>query len=247
MKKINANYKMLTSCVLMFTVLMVYSLTSYAAPDTTRKPAKPAADLPAKTATNPGTTTAPEAVMVLSESGVLISSGDVTINGNPAKSGATVLSGSTLVVSEHGLAMIDLTPFGRVTLGPYTTAKVTYGGGNLLIEGVCDDMRVAVKQGQCNVVAAKSNAAAKVLDAGQDEHFDHAVEVTAKGFVDVVVNCGRDIVCPPAIVTVEPYRFPLFALFILGGAAAIVSASVVIGGTTTTATTGPPPVSGFQP
>jgi hypothetical protein len=248
MKKINANYRMLTSCVLMFTVLSVYSLTSYGASDTVKKPAKPTTNSSRTNSTTTAVTSlapdVPEGVMTLSESGALIISGDVTVNGNLVKSGMTVLSGSTLVVSEHGLAMIDLTPFGRVTLGPNTTAKVTYAGGNLLIEGICDDMRVAVKEGQCNVVAAKSNTAAKVLTAGQDEHFDSAVEVTAKGFVDVVVNCGRDIVCPPAIQIIEPYRFPLFAFFLLGGTAAVVSVGVVLGDPSVVAV---PPVSGFQP
>jgi hypothetical protein len=246
MEKINANRKMLVSCIMMLTVLTVYSLTSYAAPDTIKKPAKPTSNSSAtnSTAVKSLAPDVPEGVLTLSESGALIASGEVTVNGNLAKSGTTVFSGSTLAVGGDGLAMIDLTPFGRVTLGPNTTAKVTYGGGNLLVQAICNDMRVAVKEGQCNVTSSNSNTFEKVLIAGQDEHFDNAVEVTAKGFVDVVVNCGRDVVCPPLIQVVEPYRFPLFALFLLGGAATAVSVGVVLGDPTTAAI---PPVSGFRP
>jgi hypothetical protein len=243
MKKINLTHRMLVSCLLALTVLTGYSLTSYGAPDTSKKPA------PAKsTASNtekiislapPGV---PEGVLTLSESGALIASGTVTVNGNPAKSGTTVLSGSTLAVGADGLAMLDMTPYGRVTLGPNTTAKITYAGGNLLVQAVCNDMRVAVKEGQVNV--AIPNHTAKVLNAGQDEHFDSAVEVTAQGFVDVVVNCGTDVVCPPLIQIVEPTRFPLFAFFLLGGAATSASVGVIVGGPTTAST---PPVSGFRP
>lgn len=243
MKKNNPNHKTLVSCLLALTVLTVYSLTSYGAPDTIKKPVP--ANLTNGNAAKTYSTAAPdvpEGVLTLSEAGSLISSGSVTVNGNPAKSGTTVLSGSTLAVGADGLAMLDLTPFGRVTLGPNTTAKITYAGGDLLVQALCDDMRVAVKEGQCNVTAA--NRAVKVLTAGQDEHFDSAVEVSAKGFVDVIVNCGTDVVCPPLIQVITPTHFPLFAFFLLGGAATTATVGVVLGGPTKASI---PPVSGFRP
>jgi hypothetical protein len=243
MKKFNLNHRMMMSCLLALTVLTVYSLTSYGAPDTSKKPvrANASASDTSKTISlaPPGV---PEGVLTLSEAGALIASGTVTVNGNPAKSGTTVLSGSILAVGADGLAMLDLTPNGRVTLGPNTSAKITYGGGDLLVQATCNDMRVAVKEGQCNVAAP--NRTAKVLNAGQDEHFDSAVEVTAKGFIDVVVNCGEDVVCPPLIQIVEPTYFPLFAFFLLGGAATSASVGVIVGGPTKAST---PPVSGFRP
>jgi hypothetical protein len=233
MKKCNIDLKTLISCVLTFAVLTVFSFPSYAAPDTVKKPAN---DIP-KTVTE-----APEGVLTLSQSGALIATGSVSVNGNAAKSGITVLSGSTIATGADGVAMLDLTPFGRVTLGPGTTAKITYGDGNLLVQTTCNDMRVAVKQGQCNVTSP--NGTSKVLTAGQDEHFDSPVEVTANGVTDVVISCGRDVVCPPPIVIAAVSRFPLFALFLLGGAATAVTAGVVAGGPTQPST---PPVSAFRP
>lgn len=234
MKKITGDLKILISCLLTFAVMTVFSFPAYAAPDTMKKVAT---DIPKAAAE------APEGVLTLSQSGALIANGSVSVNGNAAKSGITVLSGSTVATGADGVAMIDLTPFGRVTLGPDTTAKITYADGTLLVQATCNDMRVAVKQGQCNVTPPKGTA--KVLNAGQDEHFDSAVEVTANGLVDVIVNCGRDIVCPPTIQVVAASRlFPLFALFLLGGTATAVAVGVIAGGPKQSST---PPVSAFRP
>ena len=233
MKRFTVDLKILISCLLTFAVMTVFSLPSYAAPDTVKKVAN---DIP-KAATE-----APEGVLTLSQSGALIANGSVTVNGNAAQSGITVLSGSTLATGADGVAMIDLTPFGRVTLGPGTTAKITFGDGNLLVQATCNDMRVAVKQGQCTVTAP--NGSSKVLIAGQDEHFDSPVEVKANGLVDVIVNCGRDVVCPPPIQVLAVSRFPLFALLLLGGAAAAVTVGVISGGPTQASQ---PPVSPSRP
>jgi hypothetical protein len=233
MKKFTVDLKILISCLLTFAVMTVFSLPTYAAPDS---PKKAANDIPK------AANAAPEGVITLSQSGALIANGNVSVNGNAAKSGITVLSGSTISTGADGVAMIDLTPFGRVTFGPSTTAMITYAGGNLLVQATCDDMRVAVKQGQCNVRPPKGEV--KVLSAGQDEHFDSAVEVTANGFVDVIINCGRDVVCPPAIQTVSVSRFPFLALLLLGGSATAVTVRVISGGPTKTAL---PPVSDFRP
>jgi hypothetical protein len=233
MRKFTVDLKTLISCLLTFAVLTVFSLPSYAAPDTVKKVVK---DTP-KTATE-----APEGVLTLSQAGALIATGSVSVNGNAAKSGITVLSGSTIATGADGVAMLDLTPFGRVTLGPGTTAKITYGDGNLLVQTTCNDMRVAVKQGQCTVTSP--NGTAKVLTTGQDEYFDHPVEVKANGVVDVVINCGRDVVCPPPIVVAAVSRFPFFALLLLGGAATAVTVGVIAGGPTPPSTA---PASAFRP
>ncbi len=238
MKKITGDLKIHISWLLTFAVMTIFSFPSYAAPDAVKKAAN---DIP-KAAPE-----APEGVLTLSQSGALIATGSVTVNGNAAKSGITVLSGSTLATGADGVAMIDLTPFGRVTLGPGTTAKITFGGGNLLVQATCNDMRVAVKQGQCTVTAP--NGTGKVLIAGQDEHFDSPVEVSANGLVDVIINCGRDVVCPPAIqavTTTTPLWLatPLLALLLLGGAATAVAVGVVSGGPTLSSN---PPVSAFRP
>jgi hypothetical protein len=244
MKRNYLTHKVLVSCLLTVTILTGYSLTSYGAPEANKKTTKSTLATANETAKLHSTAVpgVPEGVLTLSEAGALIANGSVSVNGIAAKSGTTVVSGSTIVVGGDGLAMLDLTPFGRVTLGPNTTAKITYSGGDLLVQAVCNDMRVAVKEGQVNV--AIPNRTAKVLSAGQDEHFDSAVEVSAKGFVDVILNCGTDVVCPPLIQVVEPTYFPLFAFFLLGGAATTASVGVVLGGPTKASI---PPVSGFRP
>jgi hypothetical protein len=198
MKKLTASLKTLLSSLMALAVLTVFSLTSYAAPDASPNPS------PAS----------PEAVMA-DKDAVLMANGTVTVNGNEAKTGITVLSGSLVKTGANSIAMIESSVFGRVTLGPDTIAKITYSGVDLKIEPTCNDMRVACKEGQCTVT--DKNGVAKVLTTGQDEHFDNAVVVTSNAWVDVVVNCGRDVVCPPPMIPVVASTSLLPVLLILGG------------------------------
>jgi hypothetical protein len=165
--------KMLTNSLMALAVLTVGSLAAFAAPDAV---------------------ITPEPVMG-DKDGVLVANGNVTVNGNAAKTGMTVLSESTVATGDNSIAMIESPVFGRVTLGPGTTAKLIYSGNNLRIESTCNDMRVACKEGQCTV--SDKNKVLKVLTTGQDDHFDSTVDVTSSAWIDVVINCGRDVVCPP--------------------------------------------------
>lgn len=155
--------------------------------------------------------------------GMMVVMGKVEVDGNPAKMGATFYSGSTVTTGEDGVVIIELGKLGRATIGPVTTAVVTYSAAELLITTTCDDMRVSVREGECTIRNVKSGES-KVMPSVKDEHFDSNVEVRAAPFIDVVVNCGRDVVCPAPYVIPEPTRlWPFFLL--LGGV------GLVLGGT----------------
>ncbi len=184
------------------------------------------------------------------QKGVLTSSGSVSINGNAVQSGATVLSGSTITTGAvDSIAIINIDGLARVTIGPSTTATLTYDSSSALIKTTCGDMRVAVKQGSASVKL--KDGSSRTLSAGQDDYFDSNVEVTAPSGSDVVVNCGRDVVCPPAetVATSGSRRglafgsIGLLGLLLLGGAAAGVAVAVASSGSSGSRQ----PVSGFRP
>ncbi|MBI3652597.1 MAG: hypothetical protein HY231_16370 [Acidobacteria bacterium] len=225
--KRNVGLKSLLSVLVMLAVLMVFSLASYAAPD----------------AVKPVPVEVPKAITADADA-TLMANGNVSVNGNAAKTGITVLSGSTVTTGANSIAMIESPAFGRVTMGANTIAKITYAAGILKIESTCDDMRVACKEGECSVTA--KNGLAKILTTGQDEHFAQAVDVASKNFVDVVINCGTDVVCPPPIAPVVARNtFGLLGILLLGGAATGITIGVIAGGGSTKPRR--QPVSGFQP
>jgi hypothetical protein len=198
MRKLKVLMKTLTSSLMALAVLTVFALPSYAAPEAVGK----------------GSTEAPPEAVISDQDAILMANGNVTLNGNPAKTGMTVLSDSLVTTGNNSIAMIESRGFGRVTLGPGTIAKIIYSTGSLRIESTCNDMRVACKEGQCTVTG--KNGVSKVLTTGQDEHFDNAVDVTSNAFIDVVINCGRDVVCPPPMIPIAA-KFSFPALWLLVG------------------------------
>src|SRR5205814_5118062 len=100
MKKLTVFMKTLISSLMALTVLTVFSLPSYAAPEAVSKVS----------------TEAPEPV-VADKDGILMVNGNVTVNGNDAKTGMTVVSGSTVTTGANSIAMVESPLFGRVTLG----------------------------------------------------------------------------------------------------------------------------------
>src|SRR2546426_8370478 len=92
----------LTSMAVAVAVVTIFTLHSFAAPDV----AKLAAE------TNP---------LQDCTGSLTVVSGQVKINGNEAKTGATVLTGSLIATDSNGDAIIDLGGVGRVELGEGTT------------------------------------------------------------------------------------------------------------------------------
>jgi hypothetical protein len=159
------------SLVLMLTVITLFTLRSLAAPEADR----PAADS-ANAQDCTGTLT--------------VKAGQVTINGNAAQTGATVVTGSIISTSSRGKAIIDLGALGRVEIGENTTAALTCAPGSLEIRTNCSRTEVEVRRGSVDVRAPK----VETLAAGKKKKYDDAVDLNATGGVDVKVECeGRKV------------------------------------------------------
>ncbi len=157
------------SVVLAMAVMMVFTLRSFAAPEIVTPLVDP--------------------MLVQDCTGTLsVKSGTITINGNAAQTGATVMSGSTISTSSNGNAIVDLGPLGRVEIGGGSTVTLTCVGGSLQIRTTCVRTEVDVKSGSLNVTAPT----AKTVAAGSDETFTGGIEANSTGAIDVKVECeGR--------------------------------------------------------
>jgi len=127
--------------------------------------------------------------------GRLIGSGRITIDGDEARSGATVLSGSTIATGTDGDAIIDLGSLGRFELRPNTTITLMFGpdgvqvrmnGGGLTARTVPGGVpfrvsllsahnRVIVASGEVKVGSAGTE---RTLGSGQAANFDQGSEAT---------------------------------------------------------------------
>lgn len=155
--------KAFLSLALAVTVTSVFSLRSFAAMESTSM-VEP---------------TAQECTGTLTVKG-----GTVTINGNPAQTGATVMSGS-VISTGSGEAVIDLGPAGRVEVGDHTTATIFCVGGSIQIRTSCNKTKVEVKQGQVDVKTPKT----ETLSAGKTETYDGGIDASAPAGVDMEVEC----------------------------------------------------------
>jgi hypothetical protein len=113
----------------------------------------------------------------------------ITVNGIPANSGDTILTGSTIETPDQVGATIDLGPLGSIDIAPNTKFQVTFAGDGTvrvtLLEG-CLILRV--KQGAYGVIATSEGEAA---------HSDSAKKSAAvldvclpKGAPTAIVNQG---------------------------------------------------------
>jgi hypothetical protein len=160
--------------------------------------------------------------------GTLTAKGRVAINGNPAQTGATVLSGSLIVtggnshatiemaslgrVDVHDLTEITLTPSGnevRITLHRCGAVTTTVPGGVTGIVKIIQrgDHHVKVSRGQVTVKYGQGKE--KIVKAGENKEFDDATEVIAAGDAVFKVYCGEDrpllalLVLPAALLLIE--------------------------------------------
>jgi hypothetical protein len=162
------------SLFLAIAVASVFTLRSFAAPEANKAANKAAGETVAQDCT--GTLT--------------VKAGQVTINGNAAQTGATVITGSVISTSSNGKAIIDLGALGRVEVGDNTTATLTCAAGSLEIRTNCSKTEVEVRRGAVDVRAPK----VETLTAGKKKKYDDAVDLTATGGVDVKVECeGRKV------------------------------------------------------
>ena len=153
--------------------------------------------------------------------GALTTHGPVLVNGNEAKTGATVADGSVIQTRTGGHAVIDLGTPGRVELDPITAITLTWTGNSVqasldkcgqgvtlvLPAGVSGlvkilnmtDVGVLHKDREVDVKVFKGEALVKygqgkekIVKAGDHKEFDNAIEVTATGDAVVKVYCLED-------------------------------------------------------
>jgi hypothetical protein len=76
----------------------------------------------------------------------------VTVNGNPATTGATIMSGATIETGDQVGATIDLGPLGSIELAPNTKVQIEFSDGQI---------KVTIIQG-CAIVRNKKGISAQV-------------------------------------------------------------------------------------
>jgi len=155
------------------------------------------------------------------QTGALTTHGPVLVNGNEAKTGATVTDGSVIQTRTGGHAHIDLGASGRVELDPITAATLGWTSNSInatldkcgqglkleLPAGVTglikianmSDVGVLHKDREVDVRVFKGEALVKygqgkekIVKAGDHKEFDNAIEVTSAGDSIVKVYCLED-------------------------------------------------------
>jgi hypothetical protein len=117
-----------------------------------------------------------------------VASGQVTINGNPAQTGATVLTGSVIATGSNGKAIIDLGTMGRVELGDNTSITLTCVAGVIGIRSNCGRTEVEVRRGSLDV----TSPVVESLAGGQEKTYDGAFAASSAPGIDVKIECeGR--------------------------------------------------------
>jgi len=157
------------SLVLAIAVASMFTLRSFAAPEANKAANKVTGDRALQDCTG----------------SLTVKAGRVTINGNAAQTGATVITGSVISTSSNGKAIIDLGALGRVEVGDNTTVTLTCAAGSLELKTSCSKTEVEVRRGAVDVRAPK----VETLTAGKKKKYDGAVDLTAAAGVDVKVEC----------------------------------------------------------
>ncbi|HEY7547317.1 MAG TPA: hypothetical protein VID27_20650 [Blastocatellia bacterium] len=141
--------------------------------------------------------------------GTLTTEGYVTINGNEARTGATITNGDTVATGPDSDATIDLGPLGRIQLRPDTRIKLTLAEKNcqILVEqcgslthfvpaGVLSQarraepglMEVAVLPGEARVTS-KGRDGEEMVKGGENRVFETLDSVAANGETIYTLNC----------------------------------------------------------
>jgi len=187
-----STYKPALSLMLASAVASVFTFSSFAA-------SRPREPTPPAKAIHKGILGLP--------AGRLIGTGRMTVDGNEAQSGATVLSGSSVATGVDGYATIDLGSLGRIELQPNTTVLVTLSPNKVVVtiaslgrvvqslpSGVIAETkidgglaRLVVTQGQ---VELKSGRDQRTLNAGEDSPFNSSSEALASGSAVFAVEQG---------------------------------------------------------
>jgi hypothetical protein len=129
------------------------------------------------------------------------------IDGYQARTGATVVSGSTIATEADATAAIDLGALGRLELGPETAIALTFTDGavNLTViragrvlqslsRGVAVNLNAQNRQIRLNVARGgldvKSNGTAQTLKEGEAGILEEGANLVATGDADIVIEDG---------------------------------------------------------
>src|SRR5215216_485344 len=116
-----------------------------------------------------------------------VKDGTVTVNGNAAQTGATVMNGSVVATTSNGRAEIDFGGAGRVMIGRGTTITIDCAGGTLSIRSNCSGKtEIEVKSGSVNVTAPSVDTIA----AGKEGKYDSPTAFTVAAGSVIEVDCG---------------------------------------------------------
>lgn len=194
--------------------------------------------------------------------GKLIGTGRLTIDGEEAPSGTTVLSGSTIATGPDGNATIDLGSLGRIELRPNTTITLVLSSNSVQVDmgregtlaqwlplGVegqvrtrSEQVRFSVTRGQVEVKSARST---RNLSAGEAGTFNDPAEAVASGDAMLVAECGATNDKAGATSTASPSGGTISAgpvgVAILVGVAGAVALGVMAGRNDNRKTTLPKP------
>ena len=94
--------------------------------------------------------------------------GQVTVNGTPAISGATVFSDSTITTAARSSAVVSLGKLGRVEVLPQTSMKLIFGDDNVSVS-MLDAGRVRVSSSS-NVTAKATTRDGDVISTGNQRN-----------------------------------------------------------------------------
>jgi len=213
------NFKAILSLLLSLSIASAFSLSSLAASGSSERMHDPSDEnLPALQA----------------PTGNLTTRGPVLVNGNEAKTGLTITSGSVIQTRTGGHATIEMGPVGRVDLDPITAITlamtsnsvdasldkcgdgVTFTlpagiSGRLKILDISDvgvlskKREIDVRCFRGEVLVKYGQNKEKTLKPGDHKEFDNAIEVTATGDAVFKVYCDENH---------YPYLFLLSGLLI---------------------------------
>jgi hypothetical protein len=185
-------------------------------------------------ATSEPKATASESIVVQDCTGTLtVKSGSVTLNGNAAQTGATVMSGAIIATGDNGNVLIDLGALGKIELGHHTTLALDCAGGTIHGRTTCGGkVRIEDRAGQVNVTVPK----VETILPGKHETYDDPVEFTAPAGSSILIECRSR---KAAGLLLGPGLLGLLALL---GVGAAVAAGIAVGNGDTSSV-GRPPVS----
>lgn len=116
---------------------------------------------------------------------LIVLGGNVTVNGMPARTGLTIISGSTMTTSSNGRARIELGSLGRIEVGNGTTVYLTLIPVMVFVKSNCPQTQIKVTRGQVEVLSPKKES----IPAGKAQVYKGSFEAMTNGDTDFVIAC----------------------------------------------------------